>query len=135
MFNVPLWRHFLTWLGCVPATSANFKKMLQHGSVAVVVGGIAEMYMQVGLLTGHCLFTHSTSAGVGHDYSQASGSVIHQQKSVSSNSKWRAPSGGWVLCYSSDTQHGLIESNQGGYNNLHVRLHKRRVTQLCPVQH
>ncbi|WIA23473.1 hypothetical protein OEZ85_000218 [Tetradesmus obliquus] len=46
VFGVPLWRHFLTWIGCVPATSANFKKMLAKGSVAVVVGGIAEMYMQ-----------------------------------------------------------------------------------------
>jgi 2-acylglycerol O-acyltransferase 2 len=48
VFGVPFWHHFLTWIGCVPATSGNFKKMLSKGSVAVVVGCIAEMYMQVG---------------------------------------------------------------------------------------
>jgi hypothetical protein len=31
----------------VPATPGNFKKVLKKGSVAVIVGGIAEMYMQV----------------------------------------------------------------------------------------
>jgi hypothetical protein len=47
VFGIPFWRHFLTWIGCVPATTGNFKKILGKGSVAVVVGGIAEMYMQV----------------------------------------------------------------------------------------
>eukprot|EP00775_Hariotina_reticulata_P011003 gene11003-11157_t len=45
-FSFPLWRHFITWLGGVPATPANFNRMLTHGSVGVVVGGVAEMYMQ-----------------------------------------------------------------------------------------
>lgn len=45
VFHVPFWRHFITWIGSLPATKANFKRLLSHGSVAVVVGGIAEMYM------------------------------------------------------------------------------------------
>ncbi|KXZ51089.1 hypothetical protein GPECTOR_14g72 [Gonium pectorale] len=45
VFYIPLWRHFITWIGSVPATSSNFKRLLRKGSVAVVVGGIAEMYM------------------------------------------------------------------------------------------
>ncbi|MEW5319437.1 MAG: hypothetical protein WDW38_010589 [Sanguina aurantia] len=45
VFSVPLWRHFMTWIGSVPATPGNFKKLLKSGSVAVIVGGIAEMYM------------------------------------------------------------------------------------------
>ncbi|GFR52112.1 hypothetical protein Agub_g14625 [Astrephomene gubernaculifera] len=45
VFYIPFWRHFITWIGSVPATSSNFKRLLRKGSVAVVVGGIAEMYM------------------------------------------------------------------------------------------
>lgn len=45
VFYIPFWRHFITWIGSVPATAANFKRLLKKGSVAVVVGGIAEMYM------------------------------------------------------------------------------------------
>ena len=30
-------------MGSVPATSANFKKILKKGSVAVIAGGIAEV--------------------------------------------------------------------------------------------
>jgi hypothetical protein len=36
-------RSFISWIGSLPATKHNFKKLLKHGSVAVVVGGIAEM--------------------------------------------------------------------------------------------
>ncbi len=36
----------------MPATGKNFKQLLRRGSVAVVVGGIAEMYMQVGAKRG-----------------------------------------------------------------------------------
>ncbi len=39
-------RHFIAWLGSVPATTSAFKRVLRRGSVAVIVGGIAEMYMQ-----------------------------------------------------------------------------------------
>ncbi|KAG2486331.1 hypothetical protein HYH03_015035 [Edaphochlamys debaryana] len=46
VFAVPFWRHFIAWLGSVPATSSHFKKVLSKGSVAVIVGGIAEMYLQ-----------------------------------------------------------------------------------------
>lgn len=46
VFNIPFWRHFVAWIGSVPATRANFKRLLSKGSVAVIVGGIAEMYMQ-----------------------------------------------------------------------------------------
>ncbi|KAG2429040.1 hypothetical protein HXX76_011282 [Chlamydomonas incerta] len=45
VFYIPFWRHFITWIGSVPATPGNFKRLLKKGSVAVVVGGIAEMYM------------------------------------------------------------------------------------------
>ncbi|GLC45911.1 hypothetical protein PLESTF_000711500 [Pleodorina starrii] len=45
VFRVPLWRHMMAWLGSVPATTADFKRVLRRGSVAVIVGGIAEMYM------------------------------------------------------------------------------------------
>eukprot|EP00955_Chlamydomonas_euryale_P100732 365303-Chlamydomonas_euryale.AAC.19 len=38
-------RHFSTWIGSVPATSSNFKRLLRKGSVAVIVGGIAEIFM------------------------------------------------------------------------------------------
>uniref|UniRef100_A0A7S0YRY4 Acyltransferase n=1 Tax=Polytomella parva TaxID=51329 RepID=A0A7S0YRY4_9CHLO len=46
VFSVPFWRHVITWLGCVGATTENFRRKLKRGSVAVIVGGIAEMYMQ-----------------------------------------------------------------------------------------
>jgi 2-acylglycerol O-acyltransferase 2 len=46
VFKIPLWRHFISWIGSRPATSKNFKALLQKGSVAVIVGGIAEMFMQ-----------------------------------------------------------------------------------------
>eukprot|EP00877_Chromochloris_zofingiensis_P005689 jgi/Chrzof1/15120/Cz09g27290.t1_DGAT2D[v5.2] len=46
VFSIPFWRHFIAWIGSVPATRQNFKRILQKGSVAVIVGGIAEMYMQ-----------------------------------------------------------------------------------------
>jgi hypothetical protein len=62
VFNIPFWRHFLTWIGCVPATTGNFKKMLGKGSVAVVVGGIAEMYMQVTSVAG--VFSCALYAGL-----------------------------------------------------------------------
>lgn len=45
VFSIPFWRHMIAWIGSLPATKANFKRLLRHGSVAVVVGGIAEMYM------------------------------------------------------------------------------------------
>jgi hypothetical protein len=38
-------RSFIAWIGSLPATKDNFKRLLEHGSVAVVVGGIAEMFM------------------------------------------------------------------------------------------
>lgn len=45
LFYIPGWRHFIGWMGSLPATSSNFKKLLRKGSVAVIVGGIAEMFM------------------------------------------------------------------------------------------
>ncbi|GFH14822.1 uncharacterized protein HaLaN_10943, partial [Haematococcus lacustris] len=38
VFNI-----FISWIGSLPASKSNFKRLLAHGSVAVVVGGIAEM--------------------------------------------------------------------------------------------
>mmetsp|Transcript_22134 Transcript_22134/g.61235 ORF Transcript_22134/g.61235 Transcript_22134/m.61235 type:complete len:334 (-) Transcript_22134:512-1513(-) len=46
VFNVPGWRHFVAWIGSMPASKSNFKYLLRRGSVAVIVGGIAEMFMQ-----------------------------------------------------------------------------------------
>lgn len=46
VFHIPFWRHFVAWIGSMPASRANFKRLLQKGSVAVIIGGIAEMYMQ-----------------------------------------------------------------------------------------
>ena len=41
IFRVPFWRHFYAWMGSVPATADNFKKLLARGSVVVIVGGVA----------------------------------------------------------------------------------------------
>jgi 2-acylglycerol O-acyltransferase 2 len=39
LFNMPLWRHFLGWLGCRPATRREFDKLLaDKGSVKVNPG-------------------------------------------------------------------------------------------------
>lgn len=46
LFRVPLWRHFLGWLGVRPATRRSFTRLLQEkGSVKVNPGGIAEMFL------------------------------------------------------------------------------------------
>eukprot|EP00798_Chlamydomonas_sp_ICE-L_P031525 gene31525-6708_t len=45
VFYIPVWRHIVAWIGSVPATREEFKRLLKQGSVAVVVGGIAEMFM------------------------------------------------------------------------------------------
>lgn len=41
-------RHFVAWIGSLPATKENFKKLLKKGSCAVVVGGIAEVRQEGG---------------------------------------------------------------------------------------
>eukprot|EP00878_Enallax_costatus_P018901 GHUV01019924.1.p1 GENE.GHUV01019924.1~~GHUV01019924.1.p1 ORF type:complete len:310 (+),score=63.74 GHUV01019924.1:533-1462(+) len=46
VFKVPYLRHLTTWWGGLPATPDNFKLLLKRGGVAVIVGGIAEMYMK-----------------------------------------------------------------------------------------
>lgn len=46
VFYIPFWKHFITWIGSVPATKPAFKRLLKNGCVAVVLGGIAEMFMQ-----------------------------------------------------------------------------------------
>lgn len=33
------WRHFVAWIGSMPANRENFKYLLKRGSVAVIVGG------------------------------------------------------------------------------------------------
>eukprot|EP00877_Chromochloris_zofingiensis_P004273 jgi/Chrzof1/13847/Cz08g14220.t1_DGAT2A[v5.2] len=45
IFRVPMWRHVMSWIGARPATARNFKKLLKRGSVGLVPGGIAEMYI------------------------------------------------------------------------------------------
>nr|QNL10705.1 acyl-CoA: diacylglycerol acyltransferase 2B [Haematococcus lacustris]QNL10739.1 acyl-CoA: diacylglycerol acyltransferase 2-2 [Haematococcus lacustris] len=46
VFSVPGWRHFVAWMGSMPATRSNYRLLLSKGSVAVIVGGIAEMFLQ-----------------------------------------------------------------------------------------
>lgn len=46
VFYIPFWRHFIAWIGSQPASRQNIQRLLKDGSVAIVVGGIAEMYMQ-----------------------------------------------------------------------------------------
>lgn len=45
VFYLPFYKHFMTWIGCKPASRKNLAQLLQRGSVAVVMGGIAEMFM------------------------------------------------------------------------------------------
>eukprot|EP00798_Chlamydomonas_sp_ICE-L_P016836 gene16836-23116_t len=45
VFSIPGWRHFTAWIGGMEATASNFKKLLRTGSVAVLIGGIAEMFL------------------------------------------------------------------------------------------
>lgn len=46
VLKVPLFKHLLTYLGIVSADKANFQRYLRQHSVAVLPGGIAEMYRQ-----------------------------------------------------------------------------------------
>lgn len=45
VFRVPVWKHIMSWTGARPATATIFKQLLQKGSVALVPGGIAEMFL------------------------------------------------------------------------------------------
>jgi len=45
VFRVPFHRHFMSWIGAKPANQENFKNLLSLGSCGVVVGGLAEMYL------------------------------------------------------------------------------------------
>ena len=42
---IPFYSAILKWTGCVTATNANLRKVLNQGSCAVVVDGIAGMYV------------------------------------------------------------------------------------------
>ena len=46
LFKIPLYRHFMCFLGSQPANKKNFNALISKASVAIVVGGIAEMFMQ-----------------------------------------------------------------------------------------
>lgn len=46
LFRIPGLKHMMTWLGSQPADRKHFQKLIEKASVAVVVGGIAEMFMQ-----------------------------------------------------------------------------------------
>ena len=37
------YKHFMRWVGCMPASRQNLALLLEKGSVAVTMGGIAEM--------------------------------------------------------------------------------------------
>lgn len=41
VFNVPFWRHCMTWLGARPATERNFKRLIKMGSVGLVPGQLS----------------------------------------------------------------------------------------------
>jgi 2-acylglycerol O-acyltransferase 2 len=45
LFWIPGYYHFMTWIGVQPASKKNFYRLLKKGWVAVIVGGIAEMFM------------------------------------------------------------------------------------------
>ncbi|GBF98193.1 diacylglycerol acyltransferase type 2 [Raphidocelis subcapitata] len=45
VFSIPLWRHVFTWVGARPATARQFKRLLKKGSVGLIPGGIAEMFL------------------------------------------------------------------------------------------
>lgn len=46
LFRIPGLRHVMTWMGSQPADRQTFQSLVNKGDVAVVVGGIAEMFMQ-----------------------------------------------------------------------------------------
>eukprot|EP01025_Chloroclados_australasicus_P003860 TRINITY_DN10919_c0_g1_i1.p1 TRINITY_DN10919_c0_g1~~TRINITY_DN10919_c0_g1_i1.p1 ORF type:complete len:325 (-),score=13.93 TRINITY_DN10919_c0_g1_i1:177-1151(-) len=46
LFNIPLYTQVFSMFGCRPATKYHFKALLKKASVAVIVGGIAEIYLQ-----------------------------------------------------------------------------------------
>jgi len=46
LFKIPFYRHFMCLLGSQPADKKHFNALISEGSVAIVVGGIAEMFMQ-----------------------------------------------------------------------------------------
>eukprot|EP01023_Acetabularia_acetabulum_P007748 TRINITY_DN13395_c0_g1_i4.p1 TRINITY_DN13395_c0_g1~~TRINITY_DN13395_c0_g1_i4.p1 ORF type:complete len:288 (-),score=44.59 TRINITY_DN13395_c0_g1_i4:407-1270(-) len=46
LFRVPIYKQLFIMMGCKPATKNNFKALLKKASVAVIVGGIAEIYLQ-----------------------------------------------------------------------------------------
>jgi 2-acylglycerol O-acyltransferase 2 len=45
VFYIPLWRHFYAFMGLVPASVENFKRVLSQGNLAVIVGGIAGRWV------------------------------------------------------------------------------------------
>ncbi|KAF8056113.1 DGAT2D [Scenedesmus sp. PABB004] len=45
VFKVPVWRHIMCWTGARPATRRWFRELLGRGSVSLVPGGIAEMFL------------------------------------------------------------------------------------------
>ncbi|GMH39682.1 hypothetical protein BSKO_07580 [Bryopsis sp. KO-2023] len=46
LFRIPGLKHAMTWMGSQPADRQTFQSLVNKGDVAVVVGGIAEMFMQ-----------------------------------------------------------------------------------------
>ncbi|CAD7694886.1 unnamed protein product [Ostreobium quekettii] len=50
LFRIPLYKHFITWMGGQPATKTNILRVLrQPGQVAVLApGGVAEMFLTGG---------------------------------------------------------------------------------------
>lgn len=46
LFKIPLYRQFMCWMGSQPADKWHFDRLISKASVAIVVGGIAEIFMQ-----------------------------------------------------------------------------------------
>jgi len=46
LFKIPLYKQFMCLLGSQPAEKKYFNRMIKESSVAIVVGGIAEIFMQ-----------------------------------------------------------------------------------------
>ena len=45
LFRIPILQHLCRWFGSRPATKKNIHYLLDRGSVGLMVGGVAEIYL------------------------------------------------------------------------------------------
>lgn len=69
-----MWRHFIAWLGSMPATSHNFKKLLKKGSVAVIGEMNTVIVAYQALHEAHCLRFRADGVQGKHRYTMYSSS-------------------------------------------------------------